>query len=182
MLCGFVEASLSRAYRDGECRFLQVSSGYFFLTSRGSSNWNVSFVSGAMVISLSPVSAAPAVPAPAPAPAPMAAPLPPPATAPMMAPNAAPPPAPTAVRLPRLLPDSVTSEVLSRYSCPFTLTELRVSVMAGLPLNLPADLASVTVPTAFAPLGITTLSPTTTGSAREASNESPELLVLELTD
>src|SRR5512135_2461568 len=135
-----------------------------------------------MVMSRSPVSAVPAVPAPAPAPAPMAAPLPPPAIAPMSAPTTAPPPAPSAVRLPRPLPDSVTSDVLNSYSSPFTLTELRVTVIAAFPLNLPADLASVTVPLAFAPLGITTLSSTTTGSARDASKWSPELLFFELTD
>jgi hypothetical protein len=53
--------------------------------------------------------------------------------------------------------------------------------MAALPLNLPADLASVTVPVAFVPLGITTLSPTTTGCAKEASKRSPGLLSFELT-
>src|ERR1700674_1391666 len=135
-----------------------------------------------MVMSLSPVNAAPAVPAPAPAPAPIAAPLPPPASAPIIAPTAAPPPAPTAVRFPRPLPDSVTSVVFSRYSSPCTVTDLSVTVIAAFPLNLPADLASVTVPVALAPLGITTLSPTTTGSAMEASKRSPELLVFELTD
>src|SRR5579863_8914037 len=129
-----------------------------------------------------PVIAVPAVPAPAPTPAPMAAPLPPPASAPMSAPTTAPPPAPSAVRLPRPLLDSVTSVVLSLYSSPFTLTELSVRVIAAFPLNLPADLASVTVPVALAPLGITTLSPTTTGSARDASKRSPALLVFELTD
>src|SRR5215467_13201346 len=51
-------------------------------------------------ISLLPVKAVPAVPAPAPAAAPMAAPLPPPASPPISAPSTAPPPAITAVRLP----------------------------------------------------------------------------------
>ena len=86
------------------------------------------------------------------------------------------------MRLPRPLPDSVTSVVFSLYSSPCTVTVRRVTVIAAFPLNLPADLASITVPVAFAPFGITTLSPTTTGSAMEASKRSPELLVFELTD
>ena len=58
----------------------------------------------------------------------------------MMAPTAAPPPAPTAVRLPRPLPDSVTSVVFSRYSSPCTVTELRVTVIAGVSLELACGL------------------------------------------
>src|SRR5215510_2908399 len=60
--------------------------------------------------------------------------------------------------------------------------ELRVTPSSAFPLNLPADLAMVTVPEAFAPKGITCLPPTITGSATEASKWSPELLVLELID
>src|SRR5579864_7177638 len=135
-----------------------------------------------MVISRSPVNAAPAVPAPAPAPAPIAAPLPPPASAPISPPTTAPPPAPIAVLLPRPLPDSVTAVVSSEYLSPFTVMESRVTPSSAFPLNLPADLATVTVPRAFAPEGMTTFSPTVTGAASEASKWSPSLLVFELTD
>ncbi len=95
---------------------------------------------------------------------------------------AAPPPAPTAVLLPRPLPASVTELVFTSYSCPFTVIELRVTLMEAFPLNFPADLASVTVPVARAPDGITCFPPTTTGAASETSKWSPGLLVFELTD
>src|SRR5262249_57133612 len=60
---------------------------------------NRSLVSAGKVMSFFPVSAAPAVPAPAPAAAPIAAPLPPPAIPPTMAPSAEPPPMALMLRL-----------------------------------------------------------------------------------
>src|SRR5215472_8424742 len=104
-------ADFSRGRRaDGSC----FERGYLRSISSASCNLKDSFDSGLIVMSRSPVRAAPAVPAPAPAPAPMAAPLPPPAIAPISAPTTAPPPAPSAVRFPRFLPDSVTSVVVTR--------------------------------------------------------------------
>src|SRR5258708_29976224 len=158
-----------------------VVTSYFPLISIAFSSLKLSLFAGSMVIAGLPVNAAPAVPAPAPAPAPIAAPFPPPASAPMSPPTTAPPPAPIAVLLPRPLPDSVTDVVRTEYLSPFTVMESRVTPSSAFPLNLPADLATVTVPRARAPAGITTLSPTATGAASEASKCSPSLLVFELT-
>ena len=76
---------------------------------------------------------------------------------------------------------SVISVALTSYLLPSRVSEVRVTVISAFPLNLPADFALVTVPITFVPLGRITLSPTTTGSAKEASKWSPELLSLELT-
>src|ERR1700720_3880013 len=53
---------------------------------------------------------------------------------------------------------------------------------SALPLNLPADFATVTVPDIFAPGRITSLPSTTMGAASDASTRSPTLPSLELTD
>src|SRR5690242_7434539 len=68
--------------------------------STGCSSLKLTALSAGRTMSLLPVKAAPAVPAPAPAAAPIAAPLPPPAKPPMSAPSPAPPPIATAERLP----------------------------------------------------------------------------------
>src|SRR5579862_979507 len=87
-------------------------SGYSLsLTSIGCVSLKVRADSAGRTISLFPVNAAPAPPAPAPAAAPMASPLPPPANPPTSAPRAAPPPASTAVRLPLPFSVSVADEV-----------------------------------------------------------------------
>src|SRR5437764_2009521 len=72
----------------------------YILISTGCSSLKLTADSAGSTISLFPVKAAPAVPAPAPAAAPMAAPLPPPAKPPISAPKPAPPPIITVERLP----------------------------------------------------------------------------------
>src|ERR1700756_172234 len=66
----------------------------------GSVNVNATADSAGSRISLLPVNAVPAPPAPAPAAAPISAPLPPPAKPPISAPSPAPPPTRVPVRLP----------------------------------------------------------------------------------
>ena len=112
--------------------------------------------SAGMESSLFPVNAAPAVPAPAPTRPPISAPLPPPARPPIKAPPPAPPPIMTAERLP--LPFCVTtySSVLTRCGTPLMLTEVRRMARMASPLNLPADLASETVPVTPEPAGTIT--------------------------
>src|SRR5438876_33786 len=63
----------------------------YFLISSGCTSLKLTAVSAGKTISLFPVYAVPAVPAPAPATAPIAAPLPPPARPPIRAPSPAPP-------------------------------------------------------------------------------------------
>ncbi|PYV89384.1 MAG: hypothetical protein DMG90_11480 [Acidobacteria bacterium] len=124
-------------------------------------------------MSLLPVKAAPAVPAPPPARAPIAAPLPPPARPPIRAPSPAPPPAITAVRLPLPFAERTNAEVSTWCSFPFTSTESSLSRRTAPPLNRPRGLASTTVPVALAPDGITTLPSTSTGAATVAENDCP---------
>src|SRR4051794_14791680 len=88
----------------------------YFVTVTGAVSLNVTTDSAGMTMSLLPVNAAPAVPAPAPASAPIAAPLPPPANPPIRAPAPAPPPIKPAVRLP--LPFSSFRYGLVDTSCP----------------------------------------------------------------
>src|SRR5581483_2663419 len=60
------------------------------------------------------------------------------------------------------------------------LIEISLTARLAPPLNLPKGLASVTVPDADAPEGITSLPSTWTGSARVAVKDCPAWLVLEL--
>src|SRR4029077_6861903 len=53
---------------------------------------------------------------------------------------------------------------------------------SALPLNLPADFATVTVPATLVPGRITSFPSPTTGAATDASTLSPSLLSLEVTD
>src|SRR5215469_3271707 len=83
--------------------------GRHYLTTRDCSSLKLTADSAGRTMSLLPVKALPAVPAPAPARAPIAAPLPPPAIPPIRAPRPAPPPVVAAVLLP--LPLTVLSYV-----------------------------------------------------------------------
>src|SRR5256885_2292112 len=131
-------------------------------------------------MSLLPVKAAPAVPAPPPARAPIAAPFPPPARPPISAPSPAPPPAITRLRLPLPVMLRATAAVWIFMSLPFTFTELRRTWRRAPPLNRPRGCAATTVPCAVEPEGITTLPFTCTGCATVAENPCPSWLLFEL--
>src|SRR5579864_9443867 len=152
----------------------------YSLTVTACSSLKLTADSAGKVMSLLPVNAAPAVPAPAPAAAPMAAPLPPPASPPIKAPRPAPPPITTAERLP--LPFSLCSLALVSTGTlwPLMLTEFSTMLSSAPPLKWPIPLESVTVPAASAPEGITVLPSTETGSAMVPVKVSPafEFLVL----
>src|ERR1700738_626491 len=152
---------------------------YLCFISRGLINLKVSAVSAGSVISRLPVNPAPAVPAPAPIRPPIKAPLPPPARPPMSAPPPAPPPIITALRLPLPLLTRIGEEARISYSLPFTLREVSVSSRAAPPLKRPADLASLTIPVARAPLGIAIFPSTSTGLCTVAAKVSPLVLVLD---
>src|SRR5437879_12178293 len=105
-------AALEEKYKETkrsltELRFARNHS----LTEMGCSSLKLTADSAGKTISLLPVKAAPAVPAPAPAAAPMAAPLPPPASAPINAPAPAPPPMNPALLLPLPFKELVTAVV-----------------------------------------------------------------------
>src|SRR5882724_6539351 len=150
-----------------------------YFSSRGASSLKLTADSAGRTTSLFPVNADPAPPAPAPAKAPIAAPLPPPARPPMSAPTPAPPPVRTAVLLPLPFAERVIAEVSMECSTPFTLIEFNLICTTAPPLNLPRALASVTVPRASAPAGITVSPPTATGAARVAVNDWPGLLIFD---
>src|SRR3954470_622005 len=152
----------------------------YIFTSNGSNNLNETTCSAGRTISLLPVKAAPAVPAPPPANAPMAAPLPPPANAPISAPAPAPPPMKPADRLPLPETERATMPVSTEVSLPLILTELSRTSSSAPPLKWPMLLASTTVPRAAAPRSITDFPSTSTGSATVAENPCPALLSLEL--
>ncbi len=149
-------------------------------TSMACFSLKVNGCSAGRTMSLFPVKAAPAVPAPPPAKAPMAAPLPPPANAPISAPAPAPPPMNPADRLPLPETERATIPVSTDVSLPLMLTELSRTSSSAPPLKWPMLLASTTVPRAAAPLSITVFPCTTTGSATVAENPCPALLSLEL--
>ena len=146
--------------------------GYFF-TSTGFSSLKLRAYSAGITISLLPVNAVPAVPAPAPAKAPIAAPLPPPARPPMSAPKPAPPPISVAERLP--LPFSLRAydAVSTGTVWPLMLTDVSLSRSIAPPLKRPRGCASTTVPLALEPSGIATAPPTSTGRATVAVKVSP---------
>src|SRR5882757_1649157 len=123
----------------------------------------VSGDSALTMICLLPVYAPAAVPPPPPTSPPMSAPLPPPARPPMSAPAPAPPPAKIAVRLP--LPLMVRLQVLEVIGVgdPATRRLDRRRDKTAAPLNLPRELAAVTVPLAVEPVATSVLPFTTIG-------------------
>ena len=143
------------------------------------SSRKVSVVSAGITMSLLPVNAAPAVPAPAPTRPPMSAPLPPPARPPISAPAPPPPAINPAERFP--LPFSARSTVLEAiwYVVPNARTESSRTDSDAPPLNLPSGFASTTVPLAEEPALMTVTPPTTTGSATVAVNRSPGVLTFD---
>src|SRR5581483_2621534 len=66
------------------------------------------------------------------------------------------------------------------YFLPLMVMLVRVSSRAAPPLKRPAGFASFTMPVAGAPLGITTLPSTSTGSSTVAEKVWPDVAVLEL--
>jgi alanine dehydrogenase len=139
----------------------------------------VSGASALTMICLLPVYAPAAVPPPPPTSPPMSAPLPPPARPPMSAPAPAPPPAKIAVRLP--LPLRVRLQVLEsigvRVPAIRRLDSFRDKTAA--PLNLPRELAAVTIPLAVEPVATSVLPLTTMGDVTVASKASPSCAVFE---
>src|SRR5579871_2785287 len=153
---------------------------FYSRTSMACLSLKVKGCSAGSTISLLPVKAAPAVPAPPPANAPMAAPLPPPANAPISAPAPAPPPMNVAERFPLPLTERATMPVSTEVSLPLIDTELSRTSSSAPPLKWPMLLASTTVPRAAAPFSITVFPSTSTGSATVAEKLCPALLSLEL--
>src|SRR5436305_7285689 len=150
---------------------------------RSSTGWvslNVKALSACSTMSLLPVNAAPAVPAPAPAAAPMAAPLPPPANAPIRAPAPAPPPMNPTDLLPLPLSERATDVVSIWCSRPLMVTESSRTWRRAPPLKCPMPLASTTVPRAATPCSITVFPSTTTGCATVAEKPCPDWLFFEL--
>src|SRR3979490_897049 len=177
-MVGKAEKSLGKAQRCESTGALKsaetrqaASLREIYFTSNGASSLKLTADSAGRTMSLLPVNADPAPPAPAPAKAPMAAPLPPPANPPMSAPTPAPPPVRTAVLLPLPFAERVTAEVSIECSAPCTLIEFSLICNTAPPLNLPSALASVTVPRTSAPAGITVSPPTATGETSVAVND-----------
>src|SRR5260370_32171978 len=154
--------------------------GFGYLTSIERRSVNRNDDSAGRWISLLPVYAAPAVPAPAPAAAPIAAPLPPPKMPPRAAPRPAPPPMAIADLLP--LPFKVCDHWLASTArrWPLMVTESSRSVSKAPPLKCPMALAATTVPWAVAPLPITVSPLTSNGSATGPEKPLASLLPLGL--
>ena len=126
-----------------------------------------------------PVYAPAAVPPPAPTSPPMSAPLPPPARPPMSAPAPPPPPIKPAVRLP--LPLRVRLQMLEAMGVRFPAIRRLASCSerTPAPLNLPRELAAVTVPLAVEPVVTSVLPFTMIGDVTVASKESPTCAVFD---
>ncbi|PYV49154.1 MAG: hypothetical protein DMG92_11795 [Acidobacteria bacterium] len=137
--------------------------------------------SAGSTISLLPVYADPAVPAPPPAKAPMAAPLPPPVRPPITAPKPAPPPTSTPVRLPLPLIVCERVAVSTGICSPFTRMEFNFSWSSAPPAKCPSALASTTSPCTRAPAGMTTSPPTSTALANVPPKVCPGWLIFEPT-
>ena len=148
----------------------------FRVTVIGEDEIKVTTDSAGIATPLLPVSAAPAVPAPAPTNPPISAPLPPPASPPIKAPPPAPPPTIAPVRLPLPLTVCSNSCVVTAYP-PIRLSCIPRSPS---PLNLPCFLAATTVPLTGVPAFSTVTPWTRMDWASDPLNVSPTLLVLEL--
>src|SRR5690348_3034861 len=109
----------------------------YLLSCTGLVSLKLRAYSAGISISLFPVKAVPAVPAPAPASAPIAAPFPPPATPPISAPRPAPPPIIVAERLPFPFSVRPTAVVSTGTFCPLISTEVSRSPSIAPPLNRP---------------------------------------------
>src|SRR6266567_172768 len=160
---------------------IEALAKHYLLTLSGALKVNATADSAGNTISLLPVKAVPAPPAPAPAAAPIAAPLPPPARPPIRAPRPAPPPTIAPVRFPLPFRVCVKVAVSTGNWCPATVIEFNFSCSSAPPANRPSGFASTTAPSTFEPAGIATSPFTSTAFARLPPKLCPGWLTFEPT-